>query len=195
MNNFLKIILGAQPFDNFAGYMVLALIGIIIKLLLHVASRNQASPNTPTELSISFMLKDNAIRLLASLSLSLFVVFVCVRFTDEILHVALSPFIALGIGLGSDYLAEKLKDFSSGKIPFTTIAESVAGLKNTDDTITNLIPKVEPQPEQAAPALTAGTTAGDEKIIDQTVPAIEQVNLNSGAAVVTSVVDQLKEVI
>lgn len=158
MEQFLKIVFGDAPLNNFAGYMVLAIIGIFIKLLLHVVQRNQASPNTPVDFSVTFMLKDNAVRLMASLSLSLFVVFACIRFTNEILHVQLSPFVALGIGLVSDYLAEQLKNMASSRTPFITTG---AALMNIED-------GSNPGQDQPGPA------AGQR--IDPGKPAIDQIN-------------------
>jgi hypothetical protein len=163
MSNFLKIVFGDAPLNNFAAYMVLAIIGIFIKLLLHVVQRNQASPNTPVDFSICFMLKDNAIRLMASLSLSLFVVFACIRFTSEILHVQLSPFVALGIGLASDYLAEQLKNLASSRTPFTGVATLLTDLK----------------PDQPG----SGDQPAGPAAIDPEKPAIDQIQVGPIAEV------------
>ena len=162
MNDFLKIIFGDQSLNSFAAYMVLAIIGIIIKLLWHVMQRNQASPNTPVDFSVKFMLTDNALRLLSSISLSMFVVFVCIRFCDDILHVALSPFIALLIGLGSDALSEQLKKLSATKTPFTTTSETIT-------------PEPPAGPAQVSPELPA---AEQTKItpVDSVTQTVSQIN-------------------
>lgn len=121
MNDFLKLILGDQTKGSFLAYLLFAIIGIIIKLLYHVTQRDANSPNTPVAFSWKFMLTDNALRLFASLALSLFVVIICIRFCNEILNTTLSPIVALLIGYGSDMLAERLKALAASKFQSTPI--------------------------------------------------------------------------
>ena len=158
MDNFLKIVLGDQTLDNFAGYMAIAAIGIFITLLYHAVQRNQASPRTPVEFNFLFLLKDNALRLMASLCLSLFTVFVCIRFTNDILHVNLSPFIALLIGLGSDKLAELLKGLASNVPDFKPVKTELENENARTD------------PEQQKP----GEAEAKAVEIDPGKPAVEQ---------------------
>lgn len=125
MNEILKEVLGNQSLAGFSGNLILAVIGIFLKLMMHANTRNAASPNTPTDFSVGFLLKDNALRLFSSFAFSLFVVFVAIRFTSELLHVELNPFIAVMIGFCSDLIAEKLKDAS----------KSIPSFQNTDTTL------------------------------------------------------------
>lgn len=152
MNEFLKIVLGDQTQGSFFAYLLFAVIGIMVKLLWHVTQRNAASPNTPVDFSFKFMITDNSLRLIASLALSLFVVLVSIRFCNEFLHVQLSPFIALFIGLGSDSLSEQLKNLAATKVPFTDTSAST-----TDKT-------------------------GEDKVIDTSKPAAEQIETGPVAA-------------
>ena len=81
-----------------------AIIGIVINVLFGVVFRTVASTNTPNEFDWSFFRADNKKRFWYSLILSALIVFVVLRFFPEFTGKVVSPFWALAIGLGLDYV-------------------------------------------------------------------------------------------
>lgn len=156
MNEFLKIILGNQTLAGFVGNMVLAIVGIIVKLQWDANKRDANSPTTPVNFSFAFLLKDNALRLFSSFAFSLFIIYIAVRFTDQLLHVQLSPFIALLIGLASDSIASLLKNLTKDISAFTPVAT------------------------------TATNSTGQQTAIDPNKPAVEQVGIKDTTTIATT---------
>lgn len=109
MNNFYSILTGKTPEDIFMGFAFFAILGVTLSLLLHTNKRDPLSTGTPVKFNWIFMLRDNVKRIVASI----ITVYVCLRFTPEILNVQLNDFWAFAIGLGFDKLFEYIKEKTS----------------------------------------------------------------------------------
>lgn len=106
MNNFYTVLTGKTEPDVFMGFCFFAILGITLSLLWHTNTRDATSTATPLKFSWIFMLRDNVKRIIASL----ITVYVCLRFTPEILTIQLNDFWAFAIGLGFDKLSEFVKN-------------------------------------------------------------------------------------
>lgn len=104
-----NLLFGGQSGWMLFGYLLIALVGVLLSLLLHASARDVKSESSPVQFSWNFLWSDNMRRIAAGLLLIL----VVVRFTPELLHVELNAFIALLIGFGSDKLAQLVKDNTS----------------------------------------------------------------------------------
>lgn len=105
MKEFLQLVLGTQDWPMYFAEWFFALIGVLLSLLLATTKRNPNSPTSPVHFSWTYMIADNAKRVLTSLIL----IFLFLRFSNELLGINISLFLALGIGLGLDKLAGYLK--------------------------------------------------------------------------------------
>lgn len=106
MKEFISKILGDIPAIDFMVLWFFALVGVAIRLLIDVQGRDKLSFRTPYRFSWNWLWLDNARRILATVLL----IFVSLRFCEEVFGVAISPWIAVLIGLISDRLAGYLKD-------------------------------------------------------------------------------------
>ena len=165
MKEFLTQALGGQSISQFAVVIFFALLGIFLRLIYHASQRNQISPNTPINFNWLFLLKNNALRLFSSNALSLLLVLITLRFSDDILHVALSPFVSLIIGFGSDTLAEKFKESARQILPYQTAEVIVEAPPATPAKIINQEQPVKYQIQQLSPVIevTATETNVDPK--------------------------------
>jgi hypothetical protein len=109
MNKFQSVLTGETPEDVFLGFAFFAILGIALSLLWHTTKREPLSTTTPVKFNWFFLFRDNAKRIAASI----LTVYVCLRFTPEILNVQLNDFWAFAIGLGFDKLAEFIKEKTS----------------------------------------------------------------------------------
>jgi len=87
----------------------MALIGIFISLLISTTKRDPLSPRTPREFSWNFFWNDNVKRILKSIALTVLVLFVTIRFSQELMGQKLTMFYAFSLGLGLDKVIERLK--------------------------------------------------------------------------------------
>ena len=124
MNEFLSEVLGGKSIPEYAAAIFFVLLGILGRLIYQATQRNQASPRTPINFQWSFLIKDNAMRLSSSVAWSLFVLVMALRFTEQVLHMPLSPFAAVTIGFAMDSLQEKFKEASRQILPFQDVSVS-----------------------------------------------------------------------
>lgn len=92
-----------------AAAFVMALIGIALSLLLFTTKRDPMSDRTPIEFSWKFFWNDNLKRVLKSIALTILVLFVTIRFSQEIMGQKLTMFYAFSLGLGLDKVIETIK--------------------------------------------------------------------------------------
>ncbi len=114
MKEFLNFLTGNISMAMFCALFFFALIGASINLLLNASKRYQASPNTPKEFSLKFMLWDNWKRIL----LSVLLIYISIRFVSVLYEIQVTDnnelylFIAVIIGFLYDKLGEILKNRS-----------------------------------------------------------------------------------
>lgn len=100
-----SVITGATATATFWEFCFFALLGIILSILMNTTTRDPKSVSSPVGFSFLYMCRDNAKRFLVSL----ISVYVCLRFTPEILTIQLTDFWAFAIGLGFDKLVGLIK--------------------------------------------------------------------------------------
>ena len=105
MKQFLNIVIGTDDFVSFLGLVFFALLGVFLGLLLNTTKRDINSESTPFEFSWKFLLSDNVKRIVAGLIL----IYLSLRFTNEIFGVSINNFWSVCIGLASDQLAQFVK--------------------------------------------------------------------------------------
>lgn len=108
-HTFWELLLGTTDYTAYAVSFVLALIGAFFSLRFQVAKRNKNSPETPQRFSVKFMLADNAMRLLTTVLL----IFIGLKFSQELLGAEVTQWGAIVIGLSLDKVSEFLKNQSS----------------------------------------------------------------------------------
>jgi hypothetical protein len=114
MKEFLSYFTGNMDPAEFAALCCFALIGAVIKLTMHVNSRDVNSPDTPVKFSLTFLLADNWKRILNSALL----VYLFIRFPAQLIPANIYQLISGGgqfllaaiIGFCFDSLSEYLKD-------------------------------------------------------------------------------------
>jgi hypothetical protein len=111
MKEFVSILLGNATIPMFCALFFYALLGVIIKLLIHATTRDPEKGETPNKFSIKFLFKDNWKRLL----LSIILVYVVIRFLSQFLIVDVTNnpeihlFGAIVVGFSCDSLSEWFK--------------------------------------------------------------------------------------
>lgn len=101
-----ELFFGTSNLQYFFAAYFFALVGVGISLLLQTNNRDVSSKNTPVAFSYRFLIADNWKRIV----LSVLLIYVTLRFTQEITGQELTMFWALVIGLGLDKIAQLLKD-------------------------------------------------------------------------------------
>lgn len=120
-------ILGTADYKLFFSLYFFGVIGLIISLLLNAAHRNPVAPTTPLKFHVWFMIVDNYKRIV----LSFLLIFVVVRFYNEIFNEPISPWLSLLAGLGLDKISQYLKT-------------KVGALQiDRDDVVQNFTPKTD----------------------------------------------------
>lgn len=112
----INLILG----DDITFVMIIALyffvtLGVILREYLRYKKRGKPNIITPEKFSISYWIKDNLFSKLFSFVANGIVVFVTLRFSNEILHVGVSMFLAFTVGLFLDYFISKLENLKPTK--------------------------------------------------------------------------------
>lgn len=101
---------GLTPSTLIAAFLM-ALVGISLRLLLSSSKRDPASPRTPYEFSLTFLISDNAKRIYKGIALTVIAIFVSLRFADYFISKSLGPkftmLYSFLLGLGSDYVIER----------------------------------------------------------------------------------------
>lgn len=105
MKEFLQLVIGTENWPMYFAEWFFAGVGVAISLLMEVRKRDVNSVRSPEHFSFSFLFSDNARRIY----LSLLLIFVALRFSNDLIGVQISLWISLLIGLGFDKLAEVAK--------------------------------------------------------------------------------------
>lgn len=93
-----QLIIGPMSTGAFLGYFILGVMGAIVHIWLDVADRDKSSDRTPYVWSWRFFTLDNIKRWVATILL----IFICLRFFEEMFGVPLSPFMAILWGFSID---------------------------------------------------------------------------------------------
>lgn len=96
----------------FAGFFF-ALLGVLLNALLGTKKRDPASPRTPFKFSWGFFFSDNTARLLKNGLTTLIVIFLSLRFVDQLIagSTGLSMGYAFVVGFGIDEAIQRLKNY------------------------------------------------------------------------------------
>ncbi|MGY0034470.1 hypothetical protein [Pedobacter sp. NJ-S-72] len=98
MEKLIELLLGNNDWPTFVAAMIFALIGAIISLRVKASKRDKLSPETPYKFSLTFLVWDNLLKLLASA----LPVFIGIRFSSALFGQEVTMVSALFIGYGSD---------------------------------------------------------------------------------------------
>jgi len=101
MTGFKEITLGLfgnYTWEFYTVYFIFVAIGVFASNGIASATRDKDSQHTPEKFSISYWFSDNWKRLSSSLA----IIFIFIRFGDEMFHVVPTYVGAVGIGLGFD---------------------------------------------------------------------------------------------
>lgn len=101
----LKNLLGDATPGHWIAAIIFASFGIAISLLISSRKRDKHSPETPFRFDFLFLITDNINRIL----LSMLLVFVTLRFSQELFGANFTMYFALGVGLGLDRLSANLQ--------------------------------------------------------------------------------------
>jgi NhaP-type Na+/H+ or K+/H+ antiporter len=93
-------LLGTKTIGEWIISLLFVTLGIAISLYADSLTRKKESLRTPLKYSISFLIKDNLIKIL----FSFFIVYTLIRFSEEIISIELKYFHCLFLGLGFDLL-------------------------------------------------------------------------------------------
>jgi hypothetical protein len=85
---------------------VFALLGLAVNRLISVRKAIKENPKTPSKFDLKYFITDNW----TSIVLSLLLLFVGLRFTQELLGVDITMWVAFGIGFGLDKLTKVIED-------------------------------------------------------------------------------------
>lgn len=99
-------ILGEADVAHWIGAIFFACVGVTISLLISSSKRDASSPGTPYKFSFWYLVFDNGKRI----ALSMLLIFVTLRFSQDILGAQLTMYLALGIGLAFDRLSAHLQE-------------------------------------------------------------------------------------
>ena len=97
---FWNIFFGEMTFPYLAAHFAFFMIGAIIHFSWKIKNREKSGRTVPKKFKFGFMIKDNVLRWLGVILL----VFVHVRFFEQIYGSPLTPFLALGLGFSIDSL-------------------------------------------------------------------------------------------
>lgn len=109
LNEFLSHLLGSNTPAWWSAALVWVIFGMLLSLYLSVRQRDKTSPETPYEFKLSFFLKDNLVRVVTGLLISVTIL----RFSHEYIGTEATLWLAFLYGLGSDKLTdllEKIRD-------------------------------------------------------------------------------------
>ncbi|MGB4776638.1 MAG: hypothetical protein WBP45_15780, partial [Daejeonella sp.] len=93
--------LGTTSVPVYLAGFVLALLGAITGLLLKARTRNKWNAKTPARFSLKFLIRDNIMRLFTGFLIT----FLAFRFTNELIGLQLTMWLAFLIGLLNDQIA------------------------------------------------------------------------------------------
>lgn len=107
-------LLGGADTNVLIAAYIFALVGMIIYTLQSLLKGLKGNRRTPRHFSLKYWIKDNLLTKIVGLFVNLLIIFVFIRFSNELLGKPLTMFVALLIGFGVDYYADKLKDIIPG---------------------------------------------------------------------------------
>ena len=108
-NDFLKYFLDGMSAGMFASGFLFAFLGIFISLILQGLSRDPLSSRTPFAFSWTFFFSDNMTRIYRSIILNVLVIFISLRFAENLIGEKMSMFYSLMVGFGLDKIIEMWK--------------------------------------------------------------------------------------
>ena len=85
---------------------IFALLGLGVRYLYKVNKGIKESPKSPNTFSFKYFITKNW----ADLLLTIILIFIALRFTQEVLGVELTMWVSFGIGLGIDKIKDLLKE-------------------------------------------------------------------------------------
>ena len=97
-NEFWSLFLGELTFEYLAAHFLYFMIGAIIHFTWKLKNREKTGRTVPKKFKWKFLIKDNILRWLGVLLL----IFVNIRFFEDIYGSPLTPFLALGLGYSID---------------------------------------------------------------------------------------------
>jgi len=106
MKTFIDSLLGGQEAPIFLTNAFFALLGVVLTLLLSTTFRDVESKRTPVAFSWRFFWIDNRKRIAAGIIL----IYLALRFTEELFGVEVSNFFSVLIGCINDQIAFIVKD-------------------------------------------------------------------------------------
>ncbi len=104
----LELLIGPGSTARLVGALIYAFLGAFLMLLLSTTKRDVNSNRTPEQFSWRFLFSDNTKRIISTIIL----IFLFIRFSRELLGADITMYVAVLIGLGSDKLAEFIKNKS-----------------------------------------------------------------------------------
>lgn len=107
MQKFLEELLGTTDLPTYLAWFLLAFIGAFSAIMARAQIKYEKSKETPREWSWSFLLHDNIINLV----LGFFITFIFLRFSNEILKIEPSAWLAVLVGATNNELALQFVKF------------------------------------------------------------------------------------
>lgn len=101
MEKFLQELLGTTDVPTYLAWFVLAFVGALAAILIRAKIKYKASKDTPDQWSWSFLFQDNLINLLVGF----LVTFLVLRFSNDVLHIQPSAWLATAIGAANNEFA------------------------------------------------------------------------------------------
>lgn len=101
MEKFLQELLGTNDVPTYMAWFVLAFVGAIAAILVRAKLKYKASKDTPDQWSWIFLWKDNVLNLMVGFLIT----FIVLRFSNEVLRVEPSAWLACAIGAANNEFA------------------------------------------------------------------------------------------
>lgn len=109
MKEFFDLIIGPGTVSQICATYAFALLGALTLLLIQIATRKPLTNTSPVHFSLAYAICDNGRRML----LSAILIFVCVRFTKELIGIDSTMWLSFLIGISLDKLSSALKEKAS----------------------------------------------------------------------------------
>jgi hypothetical protein len=113
MNKFLEEFLGTTDVPTYMAWFLLAFVGALASILIRAKLKYKDSINTPDKWSWSFLWKDNLLNLIGGF----FITFIILRFSNEVLKIQPSAWLATAIGAANNEFALLFIKATTRKIP------------------------------------------------------------------------------
>lgn len=106
--NIINLLLGDVSINTYTACIIFALIGIIIRHGIVVKRGVKHSPHTSYKFSLPYWIHHNLYDKITVTLTSILMIFASVRFSIELFNVEVTMFYSFLLGLGFDYLVDKL---------------------------------------------------------------------------------------